>query len=125
MLATYTMLAPLGNPVASRRPYPMTFHRAQRGPSPVAPPRSLGQSEVGVIKAAAAAMLVGNLALSAGGAWVGFHTGAKERGFLSFTGYAVGAVSALGGLFSLLSLAGLAFLPSPNPGPETQLTPAA
>lgn len=41
--------------------------------------------------------------ISAGGTWVGIHTGLKERGLLSFTGWMIGILSGVNGLLSLTS----------------------
>ena len=125
MLPTYSLVSPLGRPQsAPRRTVAMAFHRPVRMAQRPAPHARLAQAN-GSEKAAAAGLLLGNLALAAGGTWVGLTTGLKQKGFLSFTGYVVGVVSALGGLTTLLGLGALA-MTRPEPaaiGPETVLTP--
>ena len=53
---------------------------------------------------------LGVAAVSVGAAWVGIHTGIKEKGFLSFTGWTVGILAGLSGLFTLATVAGLGVL---------------
>jgi hypothetical protein len=55
---------------------------------------------------------VGVLAVSAGTTWVGIHTGIKEKGFLSFTGWTVGILAGLGGILTLTTIAGLGVIKS-------------
>lgn len=124
MFPTYSLATPLGRPQFAPGRTRMAIHRPIRMASRPAPIARLAQAN-GTEKAAAAGLLIGNLALAAGGTWVGITTGLKQKGFLSFTGYVVGVVSALGGLTTLLGLGSLA-LNRPAPavyGPETVLTP--
>jgi hypothetical protein len=124
MLPTYSLVSPLGRPQsAPRRTVTMAFQRPMRMGQRPAPHARLAQANAAV-KAAASGLLLGNLALAAGGTWVGLTTGLKQKGFLSFTGYVVGVVSALGGLTTLLGLGATARTrPEAAPGPETVLTP--
>jgi hypothetical protein len=50
---------------------------------------------------------LGYTVVSAGATWVGIHTGIKEKGFLSFTGWTVGVLAGLSSLLTLATVAGL------------------
>jgi hypothetical protein len=50
---------------------------------------------------------LGYTVVSAGASWVGIHTGIKEKGFLSFTGWTVGILAGLSSLLTLTTVAGL------------------
>ena len=74
-------------------------------PMPVVPPAApdavtASKSDLAILAGVSAV----SLALTAGGTWVGIHTGLKERGFLSFTGWTVGILSGVGVLTNLASL---------------------
>lgn len=72
----------------------------------------MGQA-AGIAALATVPLLLG-AAIGAGTAWVGFSTGARERGFLSVLGYLVGSVGALGALGgvlgTILTVAGVGIL---------------
>lgn len=59
-------------------------------------------------------------AISAGGAWVGIHTGIKERGLLSFTGWMIGILSGVNGFLNLASSIYYAGLLINPPGKKTE-----
>ena len=106
-------------------------------PMPVLPPASIRLSQEasqnplkptakgGLLSLGAIGLV--SLGISAGGTWVGIHTGIKEKGFLSFTGWIVGITSGIGVLANLSALiltgAALAGLkdvpPAQSPGPGT------
>lgn len=87
-------------------------------PAPVWRPaaKSMGQGGAALALGAVPVLFAG--AMSAGLGWVGFTTGARERGLLSILGYVFGAVGALGAvggaLSGLLLLTGAAFIPESN-----------
>jgi len=102
---------------------PVRLVLGQAGSLPPMPPPPLPLSDIlspsapvaeAVGKVAGVGMVVGAgvLALSAGTAWVGIHTGVKEKGFLSFTGWTVGVLAGLGGLLTLTTIAGLGVIKS-------------
>lgn len=72
----------------------------------------MGQA-AGIAALAAVPLLLG-AAIGAGTAWVGFSTGAREKGFLSVLGYLIGSVGALGALGgvlgTILTVAGVGIL---------------
>lgn len=50
--------------------------------------------------------------LSAAAAWVGFHTGTTEKGWLAAAGWATGIAGILSGLFGLMGTLGVIATPS-------------
>lgn len=122
--------------LAGQAPYRMPAWR----PAPMALVErpKMGQSTAGVAAIGAIPMLLG-AAWGAGAAWVGFSTGAREKGLLSILGYVVGSVGALGAIFgtlgAILWVSGVAVFgeeiqrdlqpsPSPVPGPVPPTTPS-
>lgn len=65
-------------------------------------------------------------ALGAATAWVGFRTGARERGFLSALGYIIGASGALSAFVGTTTLVmlGVVSASPPEPIPEQKPEPA-
>lgn len=74
--------------------------------SDLLPKKEIAQAVAG---AAGLGMVVGlgYTVVSAGATWVGIHTGIKEKGFLSFTGWTVGILAGLSSLLTLATVAGL------------------
>lgn len=97
--------------VGARTPTYRTGYALSR-PRSFAAPR-MGQRGAALIAGFIPLLITG--ALGAGTAWVGFSTGAREKGLLSVTGYVVGSLGALGALFSLLGsvlwVAGVSMIP--------------
>lgn len=77
---------------------------AQVGPIPAVTP--------GEIKAVGAGLGLVSTALFAATAWVGIHTGTKEKGLLSIAGWVVGAAGGLVGAASLFGLLQLLAMPA-------------
>lgn len=67
-----------------------------------------------VAKAAGVGMAVGGgmVVIGAATAWVGIHTGVKEKGILSVTGWTVGILAGLGSVMTLATIAGLGIIKS-------------
>jgi hypothetical protein len=88
-------------------------------PPPITPPITLPEipaidlpkKEIAQAVAGAASLGIvvglGYTVVSAGVTWVGIHTGIKEKGFLSFTGWTVGVLAGLSSLLTLATVAGL------------------
>lgn len=96
----------LGQPVEASSSVPF---------APPAPPiLPASDQDVGLVAAGLGLGVLGliGVALSAGGTWVGIHTGIKEKGFLSFTGWTFGIVSALSGLATVAGIIGLGIVAS-------------
>lgn len=74
---------------------------------PITPPtKEIAQAVAGVANMGIVVGL-GYTVVSAGVTWVGIHTGIKEKGFLSFTGWTVGILAGLSSLLTLATVAGL------------------
>lgn len=67
----------------------------------------------------------GMLLVTGGTAWVGIHTGIKEKGVLSFTGWTVGILAGLGGVLTLTAIAGLGVIKSAASNAASNVTSAA
>lgn len=94
--------------IAYRHP---AFRPARVPARPSAHP-SLGQVPQvtpGQIKGTAAGLGLVSAALTGAAAWVGIHTGLKERGLLSVAGWTVGLAGGLMGLMSLFRTLGILF----------------
>lgn len=72
----------------------------------IQPVRSVAEGIAGIARTGMA-VGAGMVILSAGAVWVGIHTGIKEKGFLSFTGWTVGVLAGMGGVLTLATIAGL------------------
>lgn len=70
------------------------------------PVKSVAEGIAGIARTGMA-VGAGMVVLSAGAVWVGIHTGIKEKGFLSFTGWTVGVLAGMGGVLTLATIAGL------------------
>lgn len=121
-------LAPWGEstPVAAMgsrwRPAPMRLAGFRPPKTLSRPGQSMDQSRAGVAALGLVPILVGGT-LAAATAWVGFSTGARERGLLSAAGYVIGSLGALTALFSLLG--GALFLVGVNVLPDDMIGPVA
>src|SRR5579871_5123620 len=102
---------------------PVRLVLGQQGALPPAPPLPIRPGDIlspaapvaeAISKVAGMGMAVGVgvLAVTAGTAWVGIHTGIEEKGFLSFTGWTVGILAGLGGILTLTTIAGLGVIKS-------------
>lgn len=87
-------------PIAGLTPRPYRMAAWRPAPPAAAPVRKavMGQAGAG----GALASLLG-AAIGASTAWVGFATGAREKGFLSVLGYVIGSLGALGAVGGTLS----------------------
>ncbi len=74
--------------------------------SDLLPKKEIAQAVAGAANMGIAVGL-GYTVVSAGVTWVGIHTGIKEKGFLSFTGWTVGVLAGLSSLLTLATVAGL------------------
>lgn len=88
----------------------IVYKLASYRPPAFRPPRMcLGQS-AGTVRYTGLGLSLIMTTLGAAGAWVGIHTGVKEKGWLSAAGWTMGVVGGLFGLISFLGAAQMAFL---------------